>query len=92
MNYTKTCFKNPERMFKIFCHIVFLEIRKSLELLPRGLSTKKRLCFGKPSEELDKEWKNGIDELDGRCRDLLLQNIVRNLLILWTFFGVILSM
>ena len=92
MNYTKTCFKNPERMFKTFCHIVFLEIRKSLELLPRGLSTKKRLCFGKPSEELDKEWKNGIDELDGRCRDLLLQNIVRNLLILWTFFGVILSM
>ena len=73
MNYTKTCFKNPERMFKTFCHIVFLEIRKSLELLPRGLSTKKRLCFGKPSEELDKEWKNGIDELDGRCRDLLLQ-------------------
>ena len=73
INYKKTCFKNSERIFKTFFHIVFLEICTSFELLPKGLSTKKRLCFGKQSEELEKEWKNGIDELDGRCRDLLLQ-------------------
>ena len=73
INYKKTCFKNSERIFKTFFHIVFLEICTSFELLPKGLLTKKRLCFGKQSEELEKEWKNGIDELDGRCRDLLLQ-------------------
>ena len=73
MNYKKkTCFKNSERIFKTFSHIVFLEICNLFGLLPKGLSTKKRLCFGKPSEELEKEWKNGIDELGGRCRDLLL--------------------
>ena len=32
-----------------------------------------RLYFGKPSEELQKEWKNRIDKLDRRYRDLLLQ-------------------
>ena len=60
-------------MFKTFFYIAFLEICKSFELVLKDLSTKKRLCFGKPSEELEKEWKNGIDELNGRCRDLLLQ-------------------
>ena len=72
MNYKKTCFKDSERIFKTFFHIVFLEICKSFELLPKGLPTKKRLCFGKPSEEPEKEWKNGTDELDARCCDLLL--------------------
>ena len=75
MNYKKTCFKNSERIFKTFFHIVFLEICKSFELLPKGLSTKKRLCFGKPSEELQKESKNVADELDGRSHDLLLEEL-----------------
>ena len=79
MNYKKTCFKNSERMFKTFFHILFLEIRKSFELLPNGLSTKKGLCFGKPSEELEKEWKNGIDELDRKYRNLLLQEHCKKL-------------
>ena len=79
MNYRKSCFKNSERIFKTFFYIVFLGICKSFGLLQKGLSTKKRLCFGKPSEELEKEWKNGIDELDGRCRDLLLQEHCKKL-------------
>ena len=73
MNYKKTCFKYSEIIFKNFLHILFLKLYKSFELLPKGLSTKKRFYFGKPSEELEKEWKIGIDELDGRCRDLLSQ-------------------
>ena len=75
-NYRKAYFKNSD--YNNF-HIVFLEICKSFELLPKGLSTKKRLCFGKPSEELQKEWKNRINELDGRCRDLLLQEHCKKL-------------
>ena len=86
MNYKKTCFKNSERIFKTFFHIVFLEICKSFELLPKGLSTKKRLCFGKRSEELEKGWKNGIDELNGRCRDLLLQEHCKKLFNLMDIF------
>ena len=41
--------------FVKFFHIVFLEICKSFELRPNDLLAKKRLCFGKPSEELEKE-------------------------------------
>ena len=55
------------------------EICKSFRLLPQGLLTKKRFCFRKPSEELEREWKNGIDELDGRCHDLLLQEHCKKL-------------
>ena len=79
INYKKTCFKNSEGIFKTFFHIVFLEICKLFELLLKGLSTKKRLYFEKLSEELEKEQKNGIDELNGRCRDLLLQEHCKKL-------------
>ena len=79
INYKTTCFKNSEIIFKTFFHIVFLEICKSFELLPKGLSTKERLCFGEPSEGLKKEWKNGIDELDERSRDLLIQTHCKKL-------------
>ena len=51
----------------------------SKHLLLKGLSTKKSLCFRKPSEELEDEWKNGIHELDGRCHDLLLQELCHKL-------------
>ena len=86
INYKKTCFKNSERVFKTFFHIVFLEICELFELLPKGLSTKKRLCFGMQSEELEKEWKNGIDELNERCRDLLLQEHCKKLFNLMDIF------
>ena len=85
MNYTKTCFKDSE-IFKTFFHIEFLEICKSFELLSMGLSTQKRLCFEKPSEEVEKEWKNGIDELNGRWRDLLLQEHCKKLFNLMGIF------
>ena len=73
-------------MFKTFFYIAFLEICKSFELVLKDLSTKKRLCFGKPSGELEKEWKNGIDELNGRCRDLLLQEHNKKLFNLMAIF------
>ena len=79
INYKTTCLKNSEIIFKTFFHIVFLEICKSFELLPKGLSTKERLCFVEPSKGLKKEWKNGIDELDERSRDLLIQKHCKKL-------------
>ena len=70
MNCKKTCFKISKRIFRTFFRIVFLKRCKSLELLPKASSTKD--CFGKPSEKLEKVSKNGMDELNGTCRDLLL--------------------
>ena len=84
--YYKICFKNSERILETFFHILFLEICKSFELLLNGLSTNKRWYFGKPSEELEKEWKNGIGELKGRCLDLLLQEHCKKLFNLTDIF------
>lgn len=36
-------------------------------------------CFGEQSKELEKEWKNGIDELNGTFRDLLLKENFKKL-------------
>ena len=84
--YYKICFKNSERILETFFHILFLETCKSFELLLNGLSTNKRWYFGKPSEELEKEWKNGIGELKGRCLDLLLQEHCKKLFNLTDIF------
>ena len=65
---------------------MFLEICKLFELLPKGLSTKNRLCFGKPSEELEKEWNNGVDELNESCCDSLLQEHCKKLFNLMDIF------
>ena len=40
MNCKKTCFKDSDRIFKPFFHIVFLELCKSFELLLKGLFRK----------------------------------------------------
>ena len=79
IKHKNTCFKNSERIFRTFLHIVFLEIFKSFRLLPKGLLTKKGLYFGKPSEELEREWKNGINQLGKRFRNLLLQEHCKKL-------------
>ena len=64
---------------ELFFHIVFLEICKLFELIPKGLSTKNRLCFGTPLQEFEKEWKNAINQSGGRCCDLLLQGQFKKL-------------
>ena len=68
MNDKKTCFKNSEKIFKTFFHIVFLEICD--------------MCFVKPSEGLEKECENRTDQLDRCVLICCCRNIVRNCLIL----------
>ena len=53
------------------------------ELFQKGLSTEKKLCFGQPSEGFKKQWKNGIDELDGRYRDLLFKKLFNSMDNFW---------
>ena len=65
----------------------------SFELLLKDLLTKNLRKNARSKEELKKEWKNGIDGLDGRCRDLLLQEPCKKLFNLMDiFFCVLLSM
>ena len=72
---------------------MFLEICKSFHLPLKGVSTTKRLCCENASQEPEKEWQNGIDELNGRFHDLLLQEHCKKLfnLKIWTLFGVMLN-
>ena len=50
-NYMKQMFKTCENAYKIFYHIIFLEICKSYKIIPKGLYVKKDYCIGNPSTE-----------------------------------------
>ena len=58
----------------------------SFELLLKDLLTKNLRKNARSKEELKKELKNGIDGLDGRCHDLLLQEHCKKLFNLMDIF------
>ena len=75
-NYMKQMFKICENAYKIFYHIIFLEICKSYKIVPKGLYVKKDYCIGNPSTEFQL-----------RLCDMLIQENVRKLFKLEDDFG-----
>ena len=84
--YSKNLFKKSESIYKSFYHIMFLEICKSFGLLPEGLVSKKSFCIGHPSKEFSEEWQRSVEDMDNRCRDLLLQEHCKKLFLLMDSF------
>ena len=78
-DYVKACFKKAELIYKRFYHIVFLEICKSFNLMPKGLVAKKIFCVGGTSENFEKKW-------DANLRDLLLEENCEKLFCLMDSF------
>ena len=56
-NYMKQMFRTCENGYKIFYHIIFLEICKSYKIVPKGLYVKKDYCIGNPSMEFCDNWR-----------------------------------
>ena len=80
-------FKTCENAYKIFYHIIFLEICKSYKIVPKGLHVKKDYCIGNPSTEFcDNWWKEKLDYQLRLC-DMLIQENVRKLFKLEDDFG-----
>ena len=71
--YVKICFKKAELIHKRFYHIVFLEICKLLNLMPKGLAAKKWYCVGGTSENFEKKWDANLQEMKIKCQDLVLK-------------------
>ena len=57
----------------------------------RTLYQQRENCFGEQSKELEKEWKNGIDELNGRSVICCSRKILRNCFIVLLSFKSYLS-
>ena len=68
-SYTKTCFKKSENIYKIFYHIGFLEICKSIHLMPKDLVARKRFCVGGTLKDFQKRWDYNLEETERKCRD-----------------------
>ena len=71
--YSKNVFQKSKSIYKSFYHIVFLGIFKSFGLLSNGLVSKESFCIGHPSKEFMEEWRSSVEDMDNKCRDLLLQ-------------------
>ena len=87
-NYSITCFKKSEAIYKTFYHIVFLEICKSFQLMPKGLVARKKFCVGGTSKEFQKKWDCNLKETEMKCRDLLLEEYCSKLFSLMDSFWV----
>ena len=85
-SYSKTCFKKSEAIYKTFYHIVFLEICKSFQLMPKGLVARKRFCVGGTLEEFQKKWDWNLKQTEMKCRDLLLAEYCNKLFSLMDSF------
>ena len=85
-HYVKGCFKKAELIYKRFYHIVFLEICKSFNLMPKGLEAKKRYCVGGTSENFEQKWDANLREMEIKCRDLLLEEHCEKLFCLMDSF------
>ena len=71
----------------LLSHIVFLEICISFHLLPKGLEAKKNYCVGGvTSKDFKKKWDGNLQDMDSRCRDLLLEEHFKRLFYLMSCF------
>ena len=86
-NYMKQMFKTCENAYKIFYHIIFLEICKSYKIVPKGLYVKKDYCIGNPSMEFCNNWHKEKLNYQLRLCDMLIQENVRKLFKLEDDFG-----
>ena len=86
-SYMKVCYKKSEQIYKCFYHIVFLEICKSFQLMPKGLEAKKKYCVkGVTSKDFKKKWDGNLWDMESKCRDLLLEEHCKKLFYLMSCF------
>ena len=86
-NYMKQMFKTCESAYKTFYHIIFLEICKSYEIVPKGLYVKKDHCIGNPWTEFCNRWHKEKLDYQLRLCDILIRENVRKLFKLEEDFG-----
>ena len=78
--YMKVSYKKSEQIYKSFCHIAFLEICKSFQLMPKGLEAKNKNCVGGvTSKVFKKKWDGNFLDMESKCRDLLLEKSCKKL-------------
>ena len=85
-SYIIVCYKKSEQIYKSFYHIVFLEICKSFQLMPKGLEEKKKYCVGGTSKYFEKKWDGNLRYMKSKCRDSLLEEYCKKLFYLMNCF------
>ena len=85
-SFMKVCCKKSEQIYKCFYHIVFLEICKSVQSMPKGLEVKKKYCMGGTSKDFEKKWDGNLKDIESNCRGLLLEEHYKKLFYLMNYF------
>ena len=85
-HYVKVCFKKTELIYKRFYLIVFLEICKPFNFMPKGLEAMKKFFVGGTFENFEKKWDTNLCETETKSLDLLLEEHCEKLFCLMDSF------
>ena len=67
-------------------HLTFGNLHKSFQLMPKGLEAKGKYCVGGTSTDFVKKWDRIFQEIESKCRDLLLEDYCKKLFCLMSSF------
>ena len=76
-----------EKSYEAFYHIVFLELCKSLEIIPTGFCIKITPCVGNPSKNFLLLWERELAAAQLNLPELLILEYVQKLFVLETKFN-----
>ena len=62
-----------EDIYKLFYHIVFLEVCRAYQIIPDGLFISKKPCIGKPSDRFLDSWEKELENTGVNLRKVLIE-------------------
>ena len=66
-------------MYRLFYHIVFLQVCSAYSIIPDGFTVNKNPYIGKPSKKLMSDWEGELINVELKLRDLVLYEYVQKL-------------
>ena len=72
-------FNLSEEIYRLFYHIVFLQVSSAYSIIPDGFTVNKNPCIGKPSKKLISDWEGELINIESKLHDLVLYEYAEKL-------------
>ena len=69
-------FNLSEEIYRLFYHIVFLQVSNAYSIIPDGFTVNKNPCIGKPSKKLMSGWESELLNVESKLCNLVLYEYV----------------
>ena len=72
-------FNLSEDIYRLFYHIVFLQVCSAYSIIPDGFTVNENPCIGKPRKKFISDWEGELVNVESKLRDLVLYAYAENL-------------